>query len=384
MNGQTRTAVLTAIRGHKLCFVYVADSLRPDSGSRRLTDIFFADESPVGGIYVGRVENLLPEMNACFIHIGDGRTCLLRNCTDVQSTDGRPLHKGAMVMVQIAKEGKERKAPIVTAKPELHGRHIIITLGKHGVGLSRKISDEETRRRLKKTGRKHVLPGCGVLFRTSAETVSEQVLAAEMAMLNRRAEDLLQRSRHTVKPRQLLAAETDMLKHVPDDAVCHTDLADVADALMAAGRPVHLHSPADLSRIFGTTADVERALRRTVYLKSGANIVIEETEAMTVIDVNSAGAITGGRGSRDFATLNQEAAMEILFQLRIRNLSGIIMIDFVNMRTPAERMELIEAMTAFAADDYAPVTLYGFTKLGILEMSRKRVRTSLREYLKKE
>lgn len=368
-----RKIIITEIRGKKLCFVYFMDEL---------VDIFMADETQIGHIFVGRVNHLLEDLDGCFVNIGQDQPCFLRGVSGAKDIQGNPLKKDALVTVQMSKEAKDRKAPVLSADLEINGKYCVVTYGKYGVGISKKIHDKEERKRLREIAADNRRNGYGIIFRTDAIRAKNTELSADLQAVYAVFDRIFRKAQVTSKPCCLYQSEADYRQQFRENDEIITDLPDEYESLRAVGCALKLYDDDyPLIKLYGLEGETDRLLQQRVYMKNGANLVIQPTEAMTVIDINSAHAINGRGQKTGLLDMNLAAAREVMRQLRLRNLSGIIMIDFINMDSEWERRQVQEAMEEMAIYDYAKVNLYGFTRLGIMEISRMRVHPSLREYL---
>lgn len=370
-----RRVVVTRVKEAPLCAIYEEDELK---------DIYFVEGTDVGTIYLGRIENVVHHINGCFVQVASGKVVFLRQMQGVMTLEGKPLHAGGRLVVQIDKERLGDKAAIATTHLELAAEAIILTRGKAGIGLSKKITSEHERKRLKKLGRRLLKDGYGLLFRTAAMEQEEEGLVQQCQALYQRFAELDLQVKHRNKPGRLLGREPRWFDAILDDDLIYTDDDALIETLIERGCTVKVLSSQELSKKFALEREVLDLLKRKVYLPHGGNVVFDSVEAMSVIDVNTAGAITGSRSKMDFYQVNLEAAKIISRQIRLRNLSGIILIDFINMKTEEERQSLIKELTRLCQSDGAYCKIYGFTKLGILEMTRKRVRVSLHQYLQEK
>ncbi len=379
----------------------------------------------VGNIYKGRVVRVLPGMDAAFVDLGLDRTAFL-HVSDIAGThkaavpvgvaegagepppeaapsaNGHPpiaqlLHEGQELLVQIIKEPLGTKGARLTTHLTIPSRFIVLMPNDPNVGVSTKIEDEAERQRLRETVERHADPerSWGWILRTAAEGASEEALAADMALLTKLWRAVTERSGDaptgTVVHEDLpLALRT--LRDVVDGGVdrVRVDSADVYERMQRfagdvlpelTGRIEHYQGPRPIFEIYGVEDEIQRALERKVQLKSGGHLVIDQTEAMTTIDVNT-GAFVGHRNLDEtiFKT-NLEAAQAIARQLRLRNLGGIIIIDFIDMSYPEHQRKVLVALEKALAEDHARTQVCDVSALGLVEMTRKRTRESLEHVL---
>lgn len=368
-----KKAIITRIKKATLSFLYEDDEL---------TEIIPVEDDDLGNIYVGRVENIVHKINACFVNIGFEKPHYLNDLENINLVTANKFNNGSYVLVQLHKGPKKDKPGSVTSYIELNGKHTVMKLGKSGVGISRKVTNHEDKLRLKKLGNRYLRVGYGLVFRTSAKDASDAEIEKDIDKLYALFEDIRVKAAHLSKQGIVYETPRQYLDRIRGDVEVVTDDDRVYATCSSEGINIEKYTGTiSLARLYRLERIIEKALLRRVYLKSGANIMIQDTEAMTVIDINSAKAITGGKRGKGIFEINQEAAKEILRQIRIRNISGIIMIDFVNMTSESQRNKIIELLEDLARYDYAKIVVYGFTRLGILEMSRKRIRTNLAEYM---
>jgi ribonuclease E len=356
----------------------------------------------VGNVYLGKVQNVLPSMEAAFVDIGRGRNAVLYAGEvnwDATGLEGRnrsieqALKPGDSVLVQVTKDPVGHKGARLTSHIALSGRHLVYVPNGHASGISRKLSDVE-RRRLRDILKNLVPEGAGVIVRTAAEGASEEDLARDVKRLQAQWEDI-QAKAATVNAPALLSAEPDLLIRVVRDlfnedfrelviqgAEAHAQveqyLAQVSPDLVSR---VRLHTgPTDVFTEWRIDEQILKGLDRKVYLPSGGHLVIDRTEAMTVIDVNT-GKYTGAGGNLEETVTrnNLEAAEEIVRQLRLRDIGGIIVIDFIDMVLESNRELVLRRLTECLGRDRTKHQVTEITSLGLVQMTRKRIGQGLLE-----
>jgi ribonuclease E len=377
-----------------------------------LVEHYVARESQtslIGNVYLGRVQNVLPSMEAAFIDIGKGRNAVLyAGEVDWKALgmDGKPhriedaLKSGQTVLVQVTKDPVGHKGARLTGQISLPGRFLVYVPAGHTSGISRKLPDTE-RTRLKDL-LKQVLPDdAGVIVRTAAEGATEEQLHRDVTALTARWDDISKKSEGGQAP-QLLYAEPDLMLKVVRDlfnedfASLVVDGADAWDTIEAyvahvapdlAGRLERWNGgeqsdPEGKDVFSGYRIDeqIAKALDRKVWLPSGGSLVIDRTEAMTVIDVNT-GKFTGSGGNLEETVTrnNLEAAEEIIRQLRLRDIGGIIVIDFIDMVLESNRDLVLRRLTECLGRDRTRHQVAEVTTLGLVQMTRKKVGTGLLE-----
>lgn len=369
------------------------------------------EQRRAGNIYRGKVENVLPGMQAAFIDIGEEKNAFLY-IDDILPKEGYPengdaskslmiqdlLREGQDIVVQMIKEPIGTKGPRVVTQITIPGRYLVLVPAVDYIGISRRIEDETERERLKTAVASFKSSGVGLIVRTAAEGVETADLQSDYEFLINIWEKIKKKSKKGPCPallyrdhdflyrilRDYLSKDIDCL--LIDEKETHAKALELVKTLAPSLKNrVQLYSGATpLFEAFNVENQVDKALRRKVWLECGAYLVFDQTEALTVIDVNT-GKFTGTTCLEDtvFQT-NLMAAGEIARQIRLRNLTGIIIIDFIDMSSDEERNQVIAKLETEFARDKVKVNILGFTSLGLLELTRKKVRQSLREILQVE
>lgn len=359
----------------------------------------------VGNIYVGRIDNIVKNINAAFVNIAEGVSCYLDMSTDVEplfikKQSPKKLSIGDELVVQVTKEDVKTKAPVVSAAFSLTGKYVVLVHGGTGIQISKKIQQKAVRNSLKAVLEPFVLETAGLVVRTNALNVAKEELEAELKLLleeyNYICNNGIHQARYTLLHQELpnyLLQLRDSKNNSLDKVI--TNLPAIYSELQtfikkyplktANGSDVLLEYTEDANDLcirYKINHYMDKALHRIVYLNSGASIVIDPTEALTVIDVNTGKAISGKKVSEDtFFAINMEAAKEIAAQIKLRNLSGIILIDFINLSDSSKEEALKEALrNAFKADS-VQTEVVDITKLGLMEITRKKVYKTLQEQL---
>ena len=369
-----------------------------------LSEIYIErEEKVIGSIYKGKVQNVLPGMGASFVDIGLGRNAFLYvddinktplNIGDVEITSGRSgwtisekVNRGDDVLVQIVKEPRGLKGARISTNISLPGRYLILMpTGKYS-GVSRKIDTAEERNRLKAVMKRIRPEGMATVVRTAAAGVSEAELIADLGVLIRMWHGILETFKRAASPSLLHKDMNLVFKAARDfitadvDKVLIDDLEEyrkVREFLMLLGpqyleRVEHYNSGRDLFKDYKVDEELAKLMRPKINLPSGGSIVIETTEALTVIDVNS-GKFTGGKNLEDtIVKTNLEAAAEIARQVRLRDIGGIIVCDFIDMNTEGARNKVVQMLESVLRKDRTRATIQSFSALGLLEFTRKRV-----------
>ncbi len=362
-----------------------------------------SSQSYVGNVYLGKVQNVLPSMEAAFVDIGKGRNAVLYAGEvnfDTVGLEGQPkrieaaLKSGQSVLVQVTKDPIGHKGARLTSQISLPGRYLVYVPDGSMTGISRKLPDKE-RARLKQILKKVMPENAGVIVRTAAEGASEEELSRDVARLSAQWENI-QRKAKSASPPELLSGEPDLTIRVVRD-IFNEDFSSLVvegeDAWVTVDEYVRYVAPhlADrLSRWEEETTDVftayrvdeqiAKAMERKVWLPSGGSLVIDRTEAMTVVDVNT-GKFTGQGGNLEETVTrnNLEAAEEIVRQLRLRDIGGIIVIDFIDMVLESNRDLVLRRLLECLARDRTKHQVAEVTSLGLVQMTRKRVGQGLLE-----
>ena len=373
----------------------------------------------VGDIYKGKVVKVLPGMQAAFLDIGLERAAFM-HVSDL-SVDADPgdlleeseeeekgqeiprprrqairpieqlLEEGQEVVVQISKGPIGTKGPRVTGYTSLPGRFLVFMPNVDHVGISRRIANDEERLRLKTIMKRIRKPGCGYIVRTVSEGVTEDDLRSDVEYLEALWKDIQTKQSQFSAPSMLHSELSLTLRVVRDLFTKRVDKLwiDSKDEFAEVKEFVRRYMPEQTARVFhydkeeslfdhlGVEMEISRAMGRKVWLKSGGHIVIDHTEAMTVIDVNT-GRFVGKRDQEETILKNNlEAAREIAYQVKLRGIGGIITIDFIDMERERNRDKVYHAMVDSMGKDKAKTKISRITDLGLIEISRERVREDL-------
>lgn len=361
-------------------------------------------EPAVGEIYIGKVQKVLPGISSAFIEIAPGRSCYY-NLEDnpqpvfTQKSGKKELTAGDELLVQIKKEAGTVKQPIVTSKLCLTGEYVVITYGNTKKGISSKITGVARDRlhrfldRIADSSASPIWKHCGIILRTGASDVPEELIQRELSQLTAEFENLLldgkTRTCFSCLRKEPDAAFT-MLRDISGSSLT-TITAEDGVLYEIAQSYIKKFQPQDLPKLkkytdpaypmkkrFSLEHITDEALKEKVWLHSGAFLIIQKTEALTVIDVNS-GKYTRKKGS--FSEINREAASEAARQIRLRNLSGIIIVDFINMQEEKEKEDLLRFFQTQLNLASPPGQILGMTKLQLVEITRKKIRRPLAECL---
>jgi len=358
----------------------------------------------VGNVYLGRVSRVLPGMQSAFIDIGLDRAAFLHvgdiveaRCDNCPRPIEKVLHEGQSILVQVIKDPISAKGARLSTQISMAGRFLVYLPQETRIGISQKIEDEHERELLRDRLTR-VMPvdeHGGFIIRTMANMAEDDELAADVEYLRTLWDAIQARSENTSGPK-LIYQELDLAHRVLRDFSNQETsriLVDSRETFLrmqsfaeeftrnGAGKISHYTADRPLFDLYGVEDEIEKALGRRVDLKSGGYLVVDQTEALTTIDVNT-GSFTSGRTFDEtiFKT-NLEAAQSIARQLRLRNLGGIIILDFIDMDNPEHKNAVLAEFTKSLARDRTRMTINGFTSLGLVEMTRKRTRESLTRVL---
>lgn len=358
----------------------------------------YEDGSILGNVYRARVSNLSPNINAAFVDIKKGESCYL----SMDDYHGEKLKVGDLVTVQIVRDKIKTKRYAVTTDVSLQGDYAVTTLFAP-VGVSSKIADSVRKKELKilmqkllaaeKDAQLYLTEGntvetewikkldIGGIIRTQAEHAEDAVIEHEIEEQARLLYSIMKKSEYVTQYTCLYHTEVEYIKdirrlHALQEMEIVTDIPEVTEAI--PGIPLYTDEYS-LTLRYSLAGLLEKTLSKRAYLKSGAYLVIEPTEAMTVIDVNSGKSIKGKNAEEQFLKINIEAAKEIARQLRLRNISGIVMIDFINMKEETHNQELIKKLAEYVRMDPVRTTVVDMTKLGLVELTRQKGKRALHE-----
>lgn len=355
-------------------------------------------DSILGNVYRARVSNLSPNINAAFVDIKRGESCYL----SMDDYHGEKLKVGDLVTVQVVRDKIKTKRYAVTTDISLQGDYAVTTLFAP-VGVSSKITDSARKKELKtlmqnlliaeQDAQFYLAEGnvaeierikkltLGGIIRTQAEHAEDAAITREIEGQARLLYSIMKKSEYATQYTCLYHTEVEYIKdirrmHALQDVEIVTDIPEVTEAISEI--PLYTDEYT-LTLRYSLASLLEKTLSKRTYLKSGAYLVIEPTEAMTVIDVNSGKSIKGKNAEEQFLKINIEAAKEIARQLRLRNISGIVMIDFINMKEESHNHELMKYLAEYVRTDPVRTTVVDMTKLGLVELTRQKGKRALHE-----
>ena len=394
--------ILTDCMGLKLAFLFK---------NNRLLEVLPLDtSSKIGAIYIGKVKNVVKNLNACFVEIANGELCFLpfgeakHPFIINRSFDGRIL-QGDELLVQVSRDAQKTKQAAVTCNITLQNDYFVFSVGNTKAGISTKLTKEQ-RSTIENILQKECLadekclliqqenfPAYGCVIRTLTAELLEQDTTVFIDNFYKQQNaflHLFEIARHRTcfsciqAPKMPYEAILSYFS-ITDYEEVVTDLNEAYTSLQGylANNNLRLYEDKELSlvKLYALENKLKDALSKTVWLKSGAYLVIEQTECLTTIDVNSGKMIQGSQNAEAVWRINEEAAREAALQIRLRNLSGIIIIDFINMKDKTAEESLIKYMKELTSVDKT-ITVVDITPLGLMELTRKKSRASLKEQLK--
>lgn len=375
-------------------------------------------ETPgLGDIYIGRVQNIVKNIRAAFVEVLPGTVCYLPledvepsgKKTSQEETDtviytkkgpSPRIQQGDELVVQIVREAIKTKAPAVTARLSLSGKYGILDMAHPGIGVSRKLPEAE-RERLRKLGLQYLQTmgqfarNGGIVLRTNAAAAEEDAVLEELERLTRRLQRITETARYRTCYSCLYQSPASWLKRLLSLPLEETEAIRIQDEILyrQAEDFIRENIPAlfgklsryqdallPMEKLFSLERELQNALTERVWLDSGAYLVIQPTEALTVIDVNTGKCGIGKQKEDTIRRVNLEAARETARQLRLRNLSGIILVDFINMEQEESKQYVMEQLRCLLALDPIQAHVVDITKLGLVEITRKKTEKPLYEH----
>lgn len=359
-------------------------------------------ERLLGSIHVGKVQKVLPDIKGAFVEIENRTSCYFPYTKESNFLYTTPkktaaLRAGDELLVQVTREAIKTKAPCVSSNLNFTGKYLVLTTGNRMLGISTKIpagKREELKELLEE-----LLPeerSYGIILRTNGALASTEELEAELRSLETQFAQLYQKALHTPCYTKLSNGESitaSILKdvHWEETEKIITDQKALYEELCAARQEISAASMCaieyyedsllPLARLYNLERELDQALQEKIWLKSGGFLVIQQTEAFVAIDVNTGKHSSKKDAEENYKQINREAALEIARQIRLRNLSGMILIDFINMRDCEDRSDLIQYMRSLVRSDPMQTVVVDVTALGIMEITRKKSAKTLAEQL---
>ncbi len=356
------------------------------------------EKSILNNIYIGKVKNLVPNIDAAFIEIEKGYECYYsltdnKNPIFINKKNNKKIIIGDEIIVQVVKENIKTKQPLLTSNIALTGKYVVVSAGDKKLGISNKLSLKE-RQRVKDLFADHMDGEYGIIARTNIKNAAKEDVIGEVKKLKNKLTQLIQSAMHRTCYSVLYEGEDNyisILKGLYEDSLEHVVTDDkeiyrnihtyLTEQHMDVNRYLLFYEDSllPLYKLKNLESEIKNATQERVWLKSGAYLVIQPTEAFTVVDINT-GKFTGKKNSQEtFLKINLEAAKEIARQLRIRNISGIVVIDFIDLYKDVDKKHLMDEFDKILKNDSITTKLVGMSQLNLVELTRKKVRKSLRE-----
>lgn len=352
--------------------------------------------SAVGNIYIGKVKDVVKNINAAFIEYrkGDkGYYSLADNPEPVflNTKNNSKVCQGDEVLIQIAKEKVKTKDPVVSSKLEIAGKYAVLTYGNAKIGYSGKFTDTDKKKELNAELEKYKNDRYGFIIRTNAMNADNEIIIEEIKSLIKTFNAIIDNSKyrtcHTLMYEKQKSYGLYLRdEYTPEDRVI-TDIREVYEDICSNMPHINIefyeNELQSLTKRYSIEHGIEEILKEKVWLKSGAYLIIQPTEALTVIDVNTGKCIKGKVTDKVFRKVNIEAAYEIARQIRLRNISGIIIIDFINMTDSSMNEELLNIMRELLKKDKIKSNVIDMTQLGLMEITRKKLKPPVYEQIGK-
>lgn len=372
------------------------------------------EESILGNIYVGKVQNIVKNINAAFVEIADGIICYLslkkglkpiftsNSSSDTSIADNRNNNTNIVIgdelLVQVSKEQIKTKAPVVSTELNFTGKYVVLIAGKTSPSISSKIQDKKKREELKELLNKYTRDDYSFIARTNSAFVSDDRIIQEINILIEKYNEVKQYGIYR-SPFSLIyktppgyicdirdSYDRNLGEIVTDDSIIYSKIENYIKEYQAEDSyklRLYEDSQICLRDLYSLKSKLNNLLKEKVWLKSGGSIIIQHTEALTVIDVNTAKAVKGNKKNpeQNYFKVNMEAAKEIAKQIRLRNISGIIIIDFIDMKEQDHKDALMKELEALFIKDPIKTILIDMTALNLVEVTRKKIRKPLYEQL---
>lgn len=353
----------------------------------------------LGNIYIGKVQSIVKNIHAAFIEIANGVNCYysMDEKSEIFFTNqkkDKTMKIGDEVLVQVSREGIKTKLPCVTGNLNFTGRYLVLTSQRKELGFSGKLKKEE-KKRIRAILEEHLPKQAGLIVRTNCRDADTADILRELEQLQQQYEDLLKKASTRVcfslleesMPDYMQVLQSTYTKNleeiVTDDKTIFQQIQRYLQCYETKAVPVRFYEDSllPLAKLYCLESAISEGTQERVWLKSGGFLVIQQTEAFVCIDVNT-GKFSEKKEIQDtFRKINLEAAREIAWQLRLRNLSGIILIDFINLEKEEDKKELLQNLQGYLKQDPVKGTVVDMTPLNIVEVTRKKVRKSLQEEL---
>lgn len=358
----------------------------------------------LGNIYVAQVKNVVKNINSAFLDIGQEKLFYYslgekEKPIFLNRKNSDKVAEGDILLVQVQKEAIKTKLPIVSSVLNFTGKYLVLTVGKCGIGLSSKIQKEEDKQRFKQYMSEWNSKEYGWIVRTNALGSTKEQLDQEAKRLVEEYENIISIAQFRTKGQCLYEAPksyiaeirdqkaVDFQRIITDDRHIYEQLQEYLEKYQQEDREKlewYEDENLSLSSLLSLETDIQNAFKERVWLKSGGYLVIQPTEALTVIDVNTGKSVNKKNPEEHFRLINLEAAKEVAKQLRLRNLSGIIIVDFIDLKAEEAKEELLNTLRRYVAQDRIKTDVIDITKLNLVEMTRKKIKKPIYEQIKEQ
>lgn len=391
-----KTLVIATLN-NGLCMANIEDN--------RVAEIKFitnsTEQHSIGDIFIGRVQKVIPSLNAAFIEIAPNKSCYLdvsknKNIIFTHKIGKKTICEAEQLVVQLDKDAIKTKAPTVTSNLNFTGNYVVLRTGNVAINISSKIKDKN-RVRLQELLSQYGTDQYGFIARTNARSATNEVIEEELKRLILEYTTIVNKAQTRTcyscirkAPSPYLAFIRDMYKDdisriIIDQKAIYDEIYEylsINDIDTLKKLELYNDSTYSLEKLYSLEIRIKEAMYKKVWMKSGAYLVIEPTEALTVIDVNSGKCVSKNDKEEQYFKINLEAAKEAAYQIRLRNISGIIIIDFINLKSSTKMKEILKFLKECLQKDRIPTKLIGVTKLQLVEITRKKNHKSLQESLK--
>ncbi len=348
----------------------------------------------VGSIYTGVVKKILPSQFAfidignsrnTFLHLTDNKEKCIYKYNEITKKNELQIKCGQEIVVQIIKEGTDEKCPTVSSMLTFSGKYIVLLFNDKGINISKKIENEAERKKLSEIGEKIIsdVPyELGVIMRTNCVGIDENIIIDEAKTLIQTYDDVIERGKFLKAPAEIYKSDSetsksirDLIKNETDEVIINeiSEYNKFVNEYDGIGKVTYYNEPVPMFENYFVEKQVEKALHNKIWLKCGGFLIFDYAEACVVIDVNT-GKNSKKNHNETVLKTNMEAAVEIAKQIRLKNLSGMIIIDFIDMKLASDRKKVKEALENEVKKDRVGVTVVGMTELGLMQITRKKVR----------
>lgn len=349
----------------------------------------------VGNIYIGKIKKILPskfvfidlgdEKNA-FLYLNDKKDDFFYSFNELKGEKELTIKQGQEILVQVEKDAVDEKGAVVTGRLSFAGKYVVLLINDTGIGISKKIENTTKREELKNISKEMLPEGFGLIMRTNCENVSTDEIKEEIRKLLEKSRIVLEKGNYTKAPLLIYEAENETEKIIRDFSVNYSEdevivnSKQIYEEIKNYTNAKYYDNKIPIFDYYSIESQIEKALNNKIWLKSGGFIVIDETEALAVIDVNT-GKHTGANHRKTVFKTNSEAVIEILKQVRLRNISGMIIIDFIDMQFEEDRAAIKQLLYEHKKKDRIPITIVGMTELSLMQLTRKKSRLPLSKVL---